>query len=284
MPNGIFTIADLERATPEEIEEVRRSINIAGIVMDQLKADSERKGLTYDEYEKHLKTRHKRKEICGTCYGKGKVLPYKRSCGTIHASSAHKCRTRLYYDVVAEDTPIDIIPPELQFVFAIGHAIHETTQNALAKALGDAFHEEVRVDLDEAFVRGSSVDGVIELPNCRVVLEIKTIGKEFANITKPYHYHRLQAMGIYATALDAPFVSTLYVEKTYPNSLKEFVEVYDPSIYENWWKNKGSKVETGLETGTPPWSDSDKWECLECRYASTCTQFFDPRKRKTFKR
>ena len=90
-------------------------------------------------------------------------------------------------------------------------------------------------------------------------------------------------MGIYATALDAPFVSTLYVEKAWPHNFKEFVEVYDPSVYNNWWKKKGSWVEKGLLNEEPPIADSNKWECVDCCYATSCSQFIDPKSKRTFK-
>ena len=278
-----MTIDDLKKASPSDIEQVRSSINLADIVRQQLIKDGQRDGLTLDEYEHHLSTRKERKETCKTCRGKGYNLPYERSCGTIHASSAHYCRTRLYYDVVGDIAPRHEIKPELAFTFQIGHALHETTQNALSSALGDKFQEEVKIDLPEAFVSGSSVDGVIELDNCRVVLEIKSIGSKFKTLGSPLDYHRTQAMGIYATAVDAPFVSTLYVEKAWPHNFKEFVEVYDPGVFNNWWRKKGKFVEAALESGQPPIADASKWECVDCIYAHACDQFIDPKAKRAFK-
>lgn len=279
----IMTIADLQKASPSDIEQIRSSINLADIVKNQMVEDGKQQGLTVTEYEQHLATRHKNKETCKTCNGKGYTLPYVRSCGTIHASSAHYCRTRLYYDVMGDIAPINIIDPSLAFTFQIGHALHETVQNALTKALGDRFKEEVKIDLPEAFVSGSSVDGVIEFDNCRVVLEIKSIGSKFTTLASPLAYHRNQAMGIYATAVDAPFVSTLYVEKAWPHNFKEFVEVYDENVYNRWWKNKGSWVEKAIEEGNPPLADSNKWECIECPYGHACDQFIDPKSKRKFK-
>lgn len=278
-----MTIDDLNKATPSDIEQVRSSINLAKIIRDQMYENGQQDGLTVDEYEEHLRTREEKKQVCKTCKGKGYTLPYKRSCGTIHASSSHYCRTRLYYDVMGNIAPKHSIDPALAFTFQIGHALHETAQNALADALGDKFNEEVRVDLPEAFIAGSSADGLIELDNCRVVLEIKSIGSKFTSLTKPLDYHRNQAMGMYATALDAPFVSTLYIEKAWPHNFKEFVEVYDESVYNNWWRSKGSWVEKAIDAGEPPLADSNKWECVDCPYSHACDQFIDPRAKKKFK-
>lgn len=274
----IMTISDLQNASPEDIEEVRASINLANIVRQQMIKDGQKDGLTLEEYEHHLATRKERKTTCKTCRGKGYTLPYERSCGTIHASSAHYCRTRLYYDVIGDIAPKHTIDPSLAFTFQIGHALHETVQNSLANALGERFQEEVKIDLPEAFVSGSSVDGVIELDNCRVVLEIKSIGSKFTSLASPLDYHRNQAMGIYATAVDAPFVSTLYVEKAWPHNFKEFVEVYDPKVYERWWRDKGSYVEKAIEEERPPLADADKWECVDCPYGHACDQYIDPKK------
>ena len=279
----IMTIADLENCSPSEIEQVRSSINLAQLVREQMIEDGKRTGLTADEYRTHMDTRYERRETCKTCHGKGYTLPYERSCGTIHASSAHYCRTRLYYDVMGDIAPVSNIDPSLAFTFQIGHALHETVQNALSKIFGDRFHEEIRIDLPEAFVSGSSADGLIEFDNCRVVLEIKSIGSKFTSLASPLDYHRNQAMGIYATALDVPFVSTLYVEKAWPHNFKEFVEVYDPNVYNRWWKNKGSRVEAAIAKGEPPLADSNKWECLDCPYGHACDQFVDPKGKKTFK-
>jgi hypothetical protein len=279
----IMTIEDLKNASPSDIEQVRSSISIAAIARKQMVENGNKTGLTAEEYQHHLDTREARKETCGTCRGKGFILPKERSVGTIHASSAHYCRTRLYYDVMAEHAPKSEIDPSLLFTFQIGHALHETVQGALASALKDKFKEEVRVDMPEAFINGSSADGVVELDNCRVLLEIKSIGSNFTTLTKPLEYHRTQAMGIYATALDVPFVSTLYVEKAWPHNFKEFVETYDPAVYAKWWRNKGSWVEKAIEEGQPPVADSDKWECMECTYSHVCPQFIDPKAKRSFK-
>lgn len=279
----IMTIEDLKNASPSDIEQIRSSINLAKLVRDQMSLDGQQTGLTLEEYEHHLSTRKDRKTECKTCHGKGYTLPYERSCGTIHASSAHTCRARLYYDVMGTIAPSNNIDPALAFTFQIGHALHETVQNALSSVLGDRFHEEVKIDLPEAFVAGSSCDGLIELDNCRIVLEIKTIGSKFTALSSPLDYHRTQAMGIYATALDVPFVSTLYVEKAWPHNFKEFVEVYDSNVYNNWWRQKGKWVEAAIEAGEPPIADSSKWECVECPYMHACPQAIDPKEKRSFK-
>jgi CRISPR/Cas system-associated exonuclease Cas4 (RecB family) len=178
----------------------------------------------------------------------------------------------LFYDVTGEHPPKHVIPHELQITFAMGHAIHDKIQRALHFAFKGRFADEVKVDLYEAFVAGSSADGVLDLGHTRVLVEVKSIGKEFDKLQAPKTAHLVQAAGIYATALDTPFISYLYVSKAWPHSIKEFVIPYDPMVYKKWWRSKGSKVEDALESGEPPIADSDKYECTSCPYNYFCPQ------------
>ena len=121
-------------------------------------------------------------------------------------------------------------------------------------------------------VLGSSTDGVVELEHARVLLEIKSIGSEFDKLAAPKREHLTQAVGIYATAMDTPFISFLYVSKKWPHEVKEFVVPYDEKYYRRWWKNKGSVVEEALENGAPPVADASKDDCGFCPYAYFCPQ------------
>lgn len=268
----IKTIADLNTADPEVIQQIKNTIDLKDKFYTQAEKDCTRKGLTADQYEK-LQDAGFKKTSCKACDGTGVFTQYPRSVGTIHASSAHYCRTRLYYDVVAEEAPIDSFPVGTMITFQIGHAIHEFVQKTLLRALPDTeFEEEVKIDLPEALVFGSSADGLWDTEDFRAVLEIKSIGSEFETLSKPKKAHMTQAMGIYATALDAPFVIFLYVSKKWPHPMKQFVEVYDPKVYNNWKRMKLKFVEEGLITGTPPISDAPASECGDCRYATVCAQ------------
>ena len=123
----IQTIADLEGLTPEEIEDARSRINLRGLYYMGVKRNGKSEGLTLPEYEE-WKAKKPDTE-CGTCRGSGLVKEYHRSVGTIHASSAHSCVRRLYYDVDGSYRPKQYIRPELQITFAMGHAIHDDVQN-----------------------------------------------------------------------------------------------------------------------------------------------------------
>ena len=266
----INTIKDLENHSPEEIENVRSGIDLRAYMYLGLREMGTKEGLTMTQYEE-WQAKEPDKE-CKACDGTGVFKVPERSVGCIHASSAHACVRRLYYDVVADKAPRSNIPPRLMFTFQMGHAIHDVVQKALHISLKNSFEDEVRVDLVEAFVLNSRTDGVAILPNARVLLEIKSIGKEFDKLTEPKPEHLIQAMGIYATALEVPFVSFLYVSKLWPHEVKEFVVPYDPKIYRRWWRTKGSVVEKALQEGEPPIADANKYECSDCAYNYFCEQ------------
>ena len=266
----IKTIEDLKASTPEEIEDVRSAISLRSYYFLGMKEMGNQVGLTLDEYEA-WRQKSPTKD-CRSCKGTGKYKVPERSVGTIHASSAHMCVRRLYYDVVADMAPKTTLRSSLLITFSMGHSIHDVVQKALHLSLGENFQDEVRVDLNEAFVINSRTDGVAELSNARVLLEIKSIGKEFDKLTEPKKEHLTQAVGIYATALEVPFISFLYVSKLWPHEVKEFVLAYDERIYRRWWRKKGSKVEAALSAGEPPIADSTKYECRDCAYNYFCEQ------------
>jgi CRISPR/Cas system-associated exonuclease Cas4 (RecB family) len=266
----ISTIADLAKYTAGEIEEVRRGINLRGLYYMGVKQLGSQTGLTLAEYEAWKAK--PATDTCRSCHGTGLYKKPERSVGTIHASSAHACVRRLFYDVDASRPPKQDIRPELQITFAMGHGIHDVVQRALHVALPGKFQDEIKVDLPEAFILGSHTDGLAEVPRARVLLEIKSIGSEFDKLTKPKSEHITQACAIYAKALRAPFISFLYVSKQWPHNVKEFVVVYDETHFQRWWKQKGSLVEAALESGIPPVADAGKEECQSCPYAYFCPQ------------
>jgi CRISPR/Cas system-associated exonuclease Cas4 (RecB family) len=268
----IRTIDDLGALTSEEVEDVRSSIKLKDFYYQGARQMGRQTGLTLSEYEAWKEKEPT--EECRSCHGTGLWKKPERSVGTIHASSAHTCRRRLYYDVMADHAPKSDFRPELLITFAIGHAIHDVVQKALHVALPGKFRDEVRVDNVEAFVSNSRTDGVVELPQARVLLEIKSIGKEFDKLTKPKADHINQAVGIYAHSLGVPFISFLYVSKAWPYPVKEFVVPYDSKIYRRWWRKKGSKVDESIESGIPPIADADKNTCNQCPYNYFCDQRF----------
>lgn len=260
-------------------------------VLDQLTKWGNQKGFTLDEYEQAVLDAKEWRD-CPACEGTGEVQGQKpRTVGVIHPSSAYSCRLRLYYDVTGEIAPQDEIKPALQFTFAIGHTIHDLVQKALAESVreGNIFYDRTERFIPEAradmgLVSGST-DGDISFELADAILEIKTDGpSSFSKRSSPNTEHRLQAGGLYATALDKPFIVYLYIEKVWPHSIKEYVEVYDPKIFRKWWRNKGRHVKQALSEGVPPKADAKSSECRRCPYAFACPQVIGDKGARAFHR
>jgi len=263
------TIADLENVTQERVAEACASVRLKDAVLRQMRKDSRRIGITREQYLAALETLEPVE--CPTCGGSGQVTPQIRSVGVVHPSSAHCCRARLYYDLVAEHEVEQELDPALVITFEIGHAIHRICQRALRAAFPN-FESEVRVDLPEAFVQGGSADGVLDTGDLRVLIELKTIGdSSFKDLRKPKEDHTVQT-AIYATALDTPIIAYLYISKGPSHPMKEFVVPYDGAIYRKWLLEKVAPIDEALSAGKPPVADAKKYECEECAHGTHCPQ------------
>ena len=146
------------------------------------------------------------------------------------------------------------------------------------------FEDEARISLPDALIDGGHTDGVFEASlhvlgddvRVRGILEIKTMSeKEYEKLAAPKTDHRVQAHGLYATAMDCPFIDYIYVAKVFDFTrifTREFVEVYDAEVYDDWARRKLDPVERALESGKPPTADADSRECGFCKYGWNCTQ------------
>lgn len=212
----LLTVDSLDDYDPAFIEDVRKAISLKTILIRQAEFDGMEVGITLDEYLDFLNTR--RPHTCPACQGKGTVLPKKRSVGTIHPSSATRCRLRLYKDVMGKERTAQSLPLGLRITFQIGHAVHDLLQTTLhnaakwdeeyhavrlredpenppKKLIGhtdwlDAidfdFEDEAYVELIEALIDGGHTDGVAILNvfvdgrevRVKVVLEIKTMSEK----------------------------------------------------------------------------------------------------------
>jgi len=266
---NIHRIADLGNAKAEEIARAISLIDLKGLVYRQMTKDGRRVGMTRAEYVELVGEAVP--SPCRVCDGKGELVPHIRSVGTVHPSSAHRCRLKLYYDVIAEVAGEEEISPELQFIFDIGHALHATIQKTLHRALPDRFSDEVPVDLPESFIENGHADGVVEERDITYLIEIKTIGAEgYSTLTKPKEEHILQA-SIYCRALDIPFMCFLYVDKG-TGSMKQYPLAYDERVYQSWRRAKIEPIEKALEAGKEPIADAGKYECSTCGYRKGCSQ------------
>ena len=256
----IKTIEDLKAASPEEVERIRRRIDVLGTIYMQTKKDARRVAMTQAEYDAKVLAR--KPKTCPKCEGAGQVTEHLRHVGSLHPSGAYKCRTRQYYEMIAEEPYAEDIDPELFYIFAIGTAVHVIFQGCLHRALGDRFEDEVRVELAEALVEGGAADGVIDGDEYRVVNEFKTMGGGYDKLTSPKKEHILQA-SIYAKALDVPFISFLYFHKE-NSEMKEFVIPFDERAYNTFLREKVAPIEAALWSRIPPIADAAKGECGKC--------------------
>jgi CRISPR/Cas system-associated exonuclease Cas4 (RecB family) len=277
----IHSIDDLKGAHDRDIKAAAEALNLRGRVIAGLQRKSKEVGLTRAAYLAEITAIDAEGLECHHCKGTGIwKRPKPRTVGVIHPSSADKCVLRLYYDVTGEFAPQATFKPPLMFTFKIGHAMHDLVQEILHEDLGDAFEDEKRIEIG-TLVAGNT-DGLVTLPEVRGVLEIKSMGSEFNALKEPKGEHRIQAGGLYATALDAPFTVYLYISKDWPHDIKEYVEVYDPSVFRRWSRTKGERVQESLDEGTPPIADASPAECAECPYSKDCPQRLDKKGGKAF--
>ena len=272
---------DIKGASERELKEAMDILGLRARVFAGLKKRASAVGLTKAEYLAKLEADAAEDLVCHHCNGTGKHRRKPpRTVGVIHPSSADSCVLRLYYDVTGEYAPQSKYKPALEYTFKIGHAMHDLTQEVLAQDLGTAFEPEKRIEIG-TLVAGNT-DGLITLPTVRAVLEIKSMGSEFDGLKEPKPEHRIQATGLYATALDAPVIVYLYISKSWPHDIKEYVELYDPSVFRRWARTKGERVQEALDNEEPPIADAGPSECLECPYGHVCPQRLDKKSGKTF--
>jgi hypothetical protein len=148
------------------------------------------------------------------------------------------------------------------------------------RAMDIEFKDEVEVNLPDVLIEKGHADGVLTytlqvvldgevIPvRVRILLEIKSIGESsFTSLKKEKDEHITQAGGIYAVALDTPFVSYLYQSKGFEGDMLEFVRMFDSHIMESWMARKFDKIEHALLTGQPPFPDmASEYNCADCRY------------------
>ena len=276
-------IDDLFGKSDEDVLAASRKLKIKERILRRMRERGQSLGLTLEQYRDICETREMVE--CSACGGTGEVLePVPRAVGCVHPSSSHGCRLMQYYDVVGTLAPMKRISPALQFTFQIGHAVHEQMQTALSESISDP-----DIFIPEAAVRmgivSGSADGDMEIDGVGAVLEIKTDGpSRFPKRRSPDSKHIMQAMGMYATGLDRPFVVFLYVSKVFPHDIKEYVLPYNKKIYDKWCKTKGQYIEEALRTGVPPLADATASECSSCNYGyiDGCPQNISDRKATAF--
>lgn len=289
----VLYIDDLDGLSKSEVKKAASRLRIKERLIRQMERQGRQIGLTRQEYLAAVMERAEHAVTCPMCGGAGKLhLDPPREVGCIHPSSAEACRLRLWHDVKGILAPQEFIKPELQITFKIGHVLHDFVQAALRASMRDDdgklirpedyFDPEARVDM--GLVRGNT-DGDMEFDDTGGILEIKTDGpSSYPSRRGPEAKHRTQAGGLYATGLARPFTVYLYMEKVWPHSMKEYVEVYDPRVFRRWWKAKGIHVQRALDEDQVPLADAREAECRQCPYGyeGGCDQNISKRKKRSF--
>lgn len=285
--NSIDSLEGMSAAEKKAaLKHAKKVLNVRGRILEWLHEQGTEPGHTLEEYREKLDSRDNNEMECPTCDGTGVVKPPKpRKVGCIHPSSSAECVLRLYHDVVGDLRPRPSFQPGLMITFAIGHSIHDYLQKALLDKIG-AHRFDPEAGIKMGIVSGNT-DGIMEIDGVRAILEIKTDGpSSFTSRRSPDKKHRLQAGGLYATALDAPVIVYLYVEKVFPHTIKEYVELYSPDLFSKWLREKHNPVLKGLETGQEPIADATRSECSSCpyNYEGGCAQVLGHTSIKTFRR
>lgn len=204
-------------------------------------------------------------------------LPYYLRLTFEYGHALHKIVQDTFHNLAHWDTERELLK---RFITpGTPEAIEYERHGDYVAGLEVKFADEVQVDLPEAMIENGHADGVLEFDTyvrggydvwvrVRVVLEIKSIGDEgFKKLTKVKDEHTTQAHALYATALDVPFISFLYISKAFEAPMHEFVVAYDHKKFLDWSSRKLSVLEKAIDVGEPPIPDiTSHWACNECKY------------------
>lgn len=275
------SITELTHATASERDAALAAVpNFRSLLMAKLTQQGRRSRPTRSQYADLLESRTA--HPCSACEGTGLTLPELRGAGGIHPSAADSCITRLYLDVVGDTPYMETVSPSLQLTFEIGHTIHRVFQGVLEEALHPHLQSEVGLSLPEALVEHGHADAVYDDGEVRCLLEFKTAsGNSFAGINAPKAGHLLQA-SIYARALDCPALCFLYLNKEAPGTVRQFILLYEPSVYTSWLRNVIVPIEHALAKGVPPPRNVSESTCRSCGYEQACPYSSSTKLRRSF--
>ena len=193
----------------------------------------------------------------------------QRSSGYYSPSSISYCARAMFYQRTGVQQN-ECVYPATRVIFEIGHAVHEMLQGWLMEILGDdCFRTEV-LCIDEELHLKRSADELLELPNERRMLEIKSISpKGYEGLTRPLPGHLLQAH-CYAHMMDTPLIWFLYFNKS-NGEMRTFDAIFDKKIW-NQVVDKLDRVERCVQKGNPPPKEIGRG-CNECKFAWHCDPY-----------
>lgn len=198
----------------------------------------------------------------------GNKEPWTRKIGVYHPSSLNPaaCKRALWYDRTGQE-PQSCIPPELQVIFDLGHALHDMVQAKLEKEFDD-FRSEVPVSAPELHIAGHC-DGVFS--DSEWVFELKTVGESvFSSLVKPKTEHLYQ-IHCYMYALDIPRCQLLYLARA-TGKMRNWKVEFDQKIFQDILDIINT-IEDHIEEGTAPPKEPNKWVCRTCKFQYVCEPF-----------
>jgi CRISPR/Cas system-associated exonuclease Cas4 (RecB family) len=253
---AIMTIADLKKASPEEVKQCLAKVSIIPSLW---------------QYQQWMSSNGVKVQI-DLEVGPGG----SRSLG-IHPSSVCKvgvCPLQLYYECTGEIPQIEQFDQDLQDTFDEGTARHKILQTYLHQMFGEQFQSEVRLKDDELHII-SSADGLFTFSDCRFILEIKTI-KEGGNygfekvVQQPLTDNYRQLM-MYMHLADVPFGLVFYFCKN--NSAKrEHALRYEPATWFELENIIKPVVAAAYHGGPRVKAKPDGWKCKRCKFSHACPE------------
>lgn len=253
----IKTIADLKKATKEEIEEAKRQVT----VLDDLYA-----------YIKWLNSADGTKTEVRFKVGWDK---HRAAALGLHPSSLAKkngCLLKLYYEATGKVPPKPKIDVTSYMTFDIGTAMHSLIQAHFLNMYEDQFEEEVWLKNKRIMINSSHTDGRFMFSNVRFLLELKSI-KEGGNFgwekiqDRPFPDNVRQVM-TYMYLDDCPFGLILYWCKN-NSKMKEHVITWDDEVWDQLLGGAIQPVLDAVESGEEPPANPG-YHCRYCDFLHGC--------------
>lgn len=263
------TIEELDRYTSEELLDFCAAApDMRDVILRGLREMGARTRPKVQEFDRIV--RESVPHACTACDGTGLVHTHHRHVGSLHPSAAHMCPTRVYYDLTGEIEFSERRSPKDIATFAVGTAMHELYQRIIfADPIFDG-EAEVKAAFEPWGLIDGHADGLLTAPY-RAVLELKSIyGDGFDKLRKPHPEHVLQA-GIYARALNAPFICVIYGNKRDFSEIKQFWMTYPVKVVEKWQSQVMFPIMEAIGEGRFPSFPLPKdYTCSECGYKHGC--------------
>lgn len=250
---AILTIADLGRASDQEIDDTVQEITLLDDLYHFLK-------WTEDEHQQY--------EVAFKLGGDIRNLG-------VHPSSVSKvgaCPLKIFWECTGDVKKMEPFDTDRQDIFDIGTAMHEVLQARFQAMYQEQFVPEVKLGIPELHITGHC-DGVFYFPRYRFILEIKTIKESdtqygFAKAQRAPLVEHVRQLTIYQKALDIPFGLLFYYCKN--NSLKaEHVQVFDPMIWEDL-KQFITPIAAAAYDGGAPVAAKAGFNCRFCGFLHSC--------------